>query len=720
MSSSVAQTVAQHNAERPYRKWVAASQVFAGALFFSAVPIIVRYTASETHPFVFNAANWTGHGIAFLLFVLISAKRIFGKDATIGSVLAIALQSRSNVALWSSLPQLCRIKGQPSTRSGSRFRVDLANSQLHWLQMPMVWMVIASLNYALFFWSTRYIDVAVSATIYELWPLALVLTLARYDDPRVRSARREINIKKKVLMGVAFLGLILVILGQSDVTKEALNAFLSLGIFGALVALLSAILAGVYPALSIVYGDALHYEYIRHRSTDDGEYYDSHPAERESANKQERTMSKEIEFDKRENLWFTAVGIAVSSLMAVPVDIALSLMGSGSGAFGPGGRELSMGLLYGFLLGLVIVAGGTLFVRLANLNSDDLGINAIFYVTPVLALTWLAIAGISLPRLDLFLMGAALVLGINVIIQSSPDEEPEFAKVGAEPPKGTRLGFTSLILAIWFFSGMIYIRDEVLPASWLSWSGPDYWTLVALSATVFALIFGFRVARLTSRLTLEDETTIRLFRKVEHVLAGRSSKDETLDALRSLDTALPKNLPDRYKEVRRCLLEARSEFMEGQSADTSVTLRDFSELEEDLDKLAHSRQQGRDFSELISISLFALITVILGTVTRPSHLAFSDDRWSGFLIELFVALFVSVIAFLTFNLFDLRRNREILVMARVARSVEESSLIARFGTYDHQLFFRHKRNVSVAQTISVIIVSALIVLFASLLYYKWF
>ena len=581
-------------------------------------------------------------------------------------------------------------------------------------------MVIASLNYALFFWSTRYIDVAVSATIYELWPLALVLTLARYDDPRVRSARREINIKKKVLMGVAFLGLVLVILGQSDVTAEALHAFLSLGIFGAVIALLSAVLAGVYPALSIVYGDALHYEYLSNRSTDDGTLDNSGSTDGEPANREDRSTPKKIEFDKRENLWFTAVGIALSSLMAVPVDIALSIMGSGSGAFSLGGREFLTGLMFGFLLGFIIVAGGTLFVRLANLNSDDLGINAIFYVTPVLALTWLAIAGISLPRLDLFLMGAALVLGINVIIQSSPDEEPEFAKVGAEPPKGTRLGFTSLILAIWFFSGMIYMRDEILPASWLNWSGPDYWALVALSATVFALIFGFRVARLTSRLTLEDETTIRLFRKVEHVLAESSVRDETLDALRSLDTALPKNLPDRYKEARRCLLEAKAEFGENQSPDTSVTLADFRDLEEDLDRLAHSRQQGRDFSELISISLFALITVVLGTVTRPSHLEFSDDRWSGFLIEFFIALFVSVIAFLTFNLFDLRRNREILVMARVERSMEESSLVSRFGTHDHQLFFRHKRNVSVAQTISVIIVSALIVLFASLLYYKWF
>ena len=132
----------------------------------------------------------------------------------------------------------------------------------------MTWMVIASLNYALFFWSTRYVDVAVSTAIYELWPLALVLALARYDDPRVRAARREVNSKKKLLMGVAFLGLALVILGQSDVTYEALASFLPLGIYGVLLALLSAVLAGVYPALSIVFGDALHFEYARRRAAD--------------------------------------------------------------------------------------------------------------------------------------------------------------------------------------------------------------------------------------------------------------------------------------------------------------------------------------------------------------------------------------------------------------------------------------------------------------------
>ena len=690
---------------------MAASQVLAGALFFSAVPVIVRYAAPGINPFVLNAANWAGHGIAFLLFVLMSTKRIFGPDATARSVLSQTLPPRSSASAREVLAHLCRIEGQRSS-TVSRQRTDLAGS---WLRKPMTWMVIASLNYALFFWSTGYVDVAVSTAIYELWPLALVLALARYDDPRVRAARREVNSKKKLLMGVAFLGLALVILGQSDVTYEALASFLPLGIYGVLLALLSAVLAGVYPALSIVFGDALHFEYARRRAADHIDTEDTSGAQDAAP------VTDGVYFDKRENLWFTAVGVAVSSLMAVPLDIALSLVGSGVGVLELR-SEMLTGLLYGFLLGSVIVAGGTFFLRLANLNSDDLGINAIFYITPVLALIWLAVAGIALPRLDLFLVGAALVLSINVIIQSSPDADPEFARADVEPPSSGRLGFTSLVLAIWFFGGFIYLRDEILPTAWLNWSQPEYWAVVALSATVFALIFGFRVARLTSRLALEDELTIRLFRRAEHLLAPSDSGDEALAALRRLDTASAENLPDRYAQVRQHLLRARAEFeASGDGAPGAATASaDFVELEEDLDRLAHSKQQGRDFSELISIVLIALITVTLGTVARPNLAAFPDDRWSAFLAEFFVMLLVSVIAFLTFNLFDLRRDREVPVMGRMRqRTVNRSEAASGLTAYDHQLFFRRRHDVIVAQTISVVIVVVLIGLFAWLLYDKW-
>ena len=697
--------------ERADKKWVAASQVLAGALFFSAVPVIVRYAAPGINPFMLNAANWAGHGVAFLLFVMMSTKRIFGQDATMRSVLSETLPPRSSVSVRSVFVHLCRIEGQRSS-TGNRQSADAATS---WLRKPMTWMVIASLNYALFFWSTRHVDVAVSTAIYELWPLALVLVLARYDDPRIRAARREVNSKKKLLMGVAFVGLALVILGQSDVTSDALADFLPLGISGVLLALLSALLAGVYPALSIVFGDALHFEYSKRRigspvKTDDP-----------SGTSDAVPIVDGTHFDKRENLWFTAVGVAMSSLLAVPVDIALSVVGSGVGALELG-NEMLTGLLYGFLLGSIVVAGGTFFLRLANLNSDDLGINAIFYITPVLALTWLAVAGIALPRLDLFLMGAGLVLSINVIIQSSPDADPEFARADVEPPSSGRLGFTSLVLAIWFFGGFIYLRDEMLPTAWLNWSQPEYWAVVALSATVFALIFGFRVARLTSRLALEDEITIRLFRRAEQLLAANDSRDDTLAALRRLDTASAANLPGRYARVRRHFLSAREEFeASGDGTPGAATASaDFVQLEEDLDRLAHSKQQGRDFSELISVVLIALITVVLGTVARPNLAAFPDDRWSAFLAEFFVTLLVSVIAFLTFNLFDLRRDREVPVMGRFRqRTANGSETVSGLTAYDHQLFFRRRHDVIVAQTISVVIVVVLIGLFAWLLYDKW-
>ena len=119
-------------------------------------------------------------------------------------------------------------------------------------------------------------------------------------------------------------------------------------------------------------------------------------------------------------------------------------------------------------------------------------------MSPVLALAVLVWLGVTLPRFDLFVIGAALIIAVNILLQLKPDKERDLSKFGKEALPGTRLGFVAFILSIWMFGTAVYLRDEIIPDGWLSWGANDYWGLIALSATVFALILGFRVARLTT------------------------------------------------------------------------------------------------------------------------------------------------------------------------------------------------------------------------------
>ena len=61
-------------------------------------------------------------------------------------------------------------------------------------------------------------------------------------------------------------------------------------------------------------------------------------------------------------------------------------------------------------------------LRVGNIQlSDRPGINALFFLSPSLALIWLMMIGIKIPRLDLFLGGAALILAVNMLINLNSD-----------------------------------------------------------------------------------------------------------------------------------------------------------------------------------------------------------------------------------------------------------------------------------------------------------
>ena len=70
-----------------------------------------------------------------------------------------------------------------------------------------------------------------------------------------------------------------------------------------------------------------------------------------------------------------------------------------------------------FLLGIVRALGNIL-LRWGNLLSSEPAVNAISFFAPLFALLWLMVVGITLPRFDLFMVGAALILAVNILIQA--------------------------------------------------------------------------------------------------------------------------------------------------------------------------------------------------------------------------------------------------------------------------------------------------------------
>ena len=677
-------------------KLFAGSQVGVAALLFSAVPITIHLKVENVNPFLFNAAQWLGLCIVFSLHLFLGVKSAFGEDASVQSVLRGTLPKPSGERGARVIRSLSGItfesqhkKMQRRPRDG-----DHRRSITRLLRMPMVWMVVAHTNYAFFVWSTAYIDIAVSTTIYELWPLVMVLALARYDDSMVRARERGISNQQRALMVVAFIGLAFVILGQSDASWEAISIFGFEGLFGLVLALIAACLSGLYPVSNMIYADQLFVAYSHPgRSSGRGQDY---PRQQQS---RIETNNPLISAD-RAVLWFTSTGLVLSAAFSVVFDVGVAVITASGSTFREYQGIHMSSLAFGCLMGIMVHGVGMLLLRTANLKTSDLGINALFYSTPVLALWWLSLAGISLLRPDLFWIGAGIVLCANGLIQANPDQERNYAKFESRRPWGTRLGLTSLVLSIWAIGTMIYLRDDLLPKVWLSWSESEYWGLVGLSATIFALIYGFRVSRLTARLADEDKRMLEFFRDVEMCVHDRQISPSILSAMREIDRGYDTDLRAYYNQVCETLYRG---YLIGK-----LDREQYASLRKQFDILVHSKQQGKDFAELIAIVLFAALTAALVVTTRPALSLSDPPNWGGFVIEVFGTFMVSVVVFLAFNLMDMRRDRHIPLLVPLPGQ-----------RFEHGLFFRHKQNLTAARIISTMIVVLMIALVVLLLREKW-
>ena len=136
-------------------------------------------------------------------------------------------------------------------------------------------------------------------------------------------------------------------------------------------------------------------------------------------------------------------------------------------------------------------------------------------------------------------------------------------------------------------------------------------------------------------------------------------------------------------------------------------------VETQLDTITHSKQQGRDMVELLSLTAFAVVTIGLGLLLRQQGLQVDplQPSWSGFMSEVFILLFVSTVAFLYINLFDIRRERQTPLLLIPAKDHEHGER--------YELFFRYKKHLRARHFGAILICIAMSAVFCGLLAVKW-
>ena len=536
---------------------VAVGYMLAAVTLFSSLPLVIAWGGGGKTPFLFNAAMSAG--------------------VVLGCIVFIAVRYPS-LAL-----------------NGANLRL-IARRAFH----PMIGLsIVANFNFALFAWSTRYVDVSISAILFETWPIFIILIA----DRLFRGAGRYHPISKEMLLllTLGFPGFAFVIVGQAGGFANVETGDLSVAIVGVVLALSGAV-ATSFTVFSFRWGTDLAREF---------------PEEAKQAVGEEA-----LDF----------FGLLVAFLIASAVSgVINAFAGMNSGEVMDSRALLIAVVVGGATNGVANVAW-----RKANLSTANLGVNALAYATPVFSLAWLFLFSQVAPeRPDYLVAGALGILIVNLLIN-----------VEAE----IRFGFKALLMALWACGSFVYLRDDLmrfLPFGEWHWPGDTYFGALALSATVFTLLHSFRSARLHTQTQEEDNRVYTLFQSLD-LLARRNVVDPAVrERVIEIDKAVtPEELQSAYHDTKEYL-----DLAEATNPDPDDQAQ-LAEAETHLNVIAHSRQQGIDFGELFALIIFGGITVFIGMASRPDV-----KGWIAFLVEMLVVLFSAVIVFLIVNVWDLHRDR---------------------------------------------------------------
>ena len=637
-------TPAESNRARHSR--IGLGYIFIAVVSYAFIPTVIGHIGGEALPFYFMGAWRAGVAIG-----------------------CVAILIPLYVPLWFNRYNWGRFRYHLSTSETKavdwRFPMIRVHLRVDELRIPLLkwkipgdfidWRILLTIlgncEYALFAWSLKYIDIAVTTLLFQSWPIFFLLLsamLLRKEANRDTSGKGTLSLI--LLIGLGFIGFAFIIFSQTG----EIGKFGELGLYQLVMGLVLALGAMVLSNLK-----AFGIDWARNLGS------------------QLSGSLRGLGSDPA--IFFVIVSFLLSSLGAAVVGLIVGFSRGETFDF-----EL-LGLA--FLAGLVVNTTAGLMWRKANMADDDISFNALGYAIPILALVALFMFNqADISRIDYLILGATAIIVANMLINFEAE---------------VRWSFEALILALGGCGMVVYFRADIFDwlgiASW-TWSGDGYFGSVALAATVFTLLLAFRVARLVTRTSDEENRTFRIMRRLDSLVRREVINSEVRQCILVIDESNNQAvLKEYYLKTREYIASALPQNESDRQA--------LNETEAELDMLVRSKQVSPVLGEIFALLVFAGITIFLTMFTRPSE----PDGWIRLLIDMFAMLVSSVIIFLMIYSMDLDRERDAHKLERVSETGDESYLLL-FPDTEQRLF---------DQWLSVAVGAMLILVYAGLLAHKW-
>ena len=621
--------------------------------------------AIEPTPNTIQATNRNPRGA--MGYMLIA---VFGYSLT---PLVIAFASDGSPFLFNAGWRLGLVLGLSAVIAWHRgvFRIPAVRSLvlLRLKSFAIVAAVGSNFDYAMFVLSTRFIDISVATVIFETWPMWMILMLAWIYRKEGRY-RRTIKLTG-MMVCLCLFGLCFVTISQSEAVFDIVNGQAPGRLLLGSALALSGALVSSLAAFSFKWGTDLA-----------GEIADILKLEESNVSYQSLDL--------------------LCLVLAYGLSSSVSVLGSLF--IGTVSREpISFNLeLLAIIGGMATYAPATIAWRMGNLRSTNLGINIMVYGTPILSLVWFYLLSTDiippLVRLDVFnvmrvdylVIGVAAIITANLLINFEAE---------------IRLGFKALLLALGTCGAIVYLRDgvfEFLGVGQWHWTASGYFESITLAATVFTLLLAFRVARLVSRTSEEDNRTFAIYRKLDMLARRGVINPQVCRYILDIDQARNNSANEReaYTRARRLIAEVDPRPLN--EADSQL----LSDAEAQLDALARSKQVDIHLGEQFALYIVGGITVGLAILTLPSQVA----GWTRLLVDLFAMLISAVIIFLLFHIQDLQRERDDSKFEPAAPQADYRHHLARFLDTQQRSF---------DQLLSTVVGAAIVLTYAALMAHKW-
>lgn len=300
--------------------------------------------------------------------------------------------------------------------------------------------------------------------------------------------------------------------------------------------------------------------------------------------------------------------------------------------------------LWVLLLGMFMKFFVAYFWGAGTIESEyNPGTQSISYMVPLFGVIFLWMAShYSDVNSWLFFLGLSAIVVGNILMHFRTED---------------RFGLASLVVALWLAGWIVLFRDNQLD-DWFGegeWflAGESYFAVLALSATAFTLLLAFRITRIQTRTSEEEQLVYSLLARFVDI------KDmKQVSIFEQLEIIDKSKGPGQFRQAYDAARDKLDKLIDGAepgSDDKKYLL----ESQAELDSLTHSKQYGREYGEPTAVVFLGLLTLVITLLTRPV-----GDGLTGVIFDGFSFVFAGTIAFLTLHIFDLQSERSISILEK--------------------------------------------------------